>query len=192
MTGKIILMLLVFGMLCGLLFAATDLANPMTNGAEARRDNIETDYLAQKNGIDLEQYRILKEAETQAELKRLDDEAQHRQQLYAQELQFSRVWSGLKLELLRFSGYVLCLSLLAISIGVGVRIARQPNLARARAEIEKRAAIAKARGREEERRLLLTQLGEIRAGQIKTPAPSNGRQGAKRPSLPVAQPVKAD
>ena len=142
--GKGLLGIIAFLVACGLALGLTlgdaDLANPITSSAESRRAEVETQRLAQQNDIDLQQYKVLQEAHTQAETARLEEETRHLQQIHEQELQHLQQiheqelrqiqeQAALKSQLLQLAGYavivVLGLSLLAIVTGFSVYIVKQ-------------------------------------------------------------------
>ena len=152
--GKGLLGIIAFLVACGLALGLTlgdaDLANPITSSAESRRAEVETQRLAQQNDIDLQQYKVLQEAHTQAETARLEEETRHLQQIHEQELQHLQQiheqelrqiqeQATLKSQLLQLAGYaviaVLGLSLLAIVTGFSVYIVKQIS-----ASVAKRAA----------------------------------------------------
>jgi flagellar motility protein MotE (MotC chaperone) len=171
----IILTLVGIGLVLGLALIGSDLINPITSVAEFQRAQVETRRAAQQNEIDLRQYATLQEARTQAEmtklqeenrylqqthdeeLRRSEEERQYLQAVHEQALQNGQAQTALGLQLLRDAGYiaipVVALSLLALSIGLSVRMAKR-HLASATMSTDvwtperKRQAIAAARWRE--------------------------------------------
>lgn len=142
--GKGLLGITAFLVACGLALGLTlgnvDLANPITSSSESRRAEVETQRLAQQNDIDLQQYKVLQEAHTQAEMARLEEETRHLQQIHEQETQHLQQvreqeirqiqeQAALKSQLLQLAGYtvivILGLSFLAIGAGLSVYIVKQ-------------------------------------------------------------------
>jgi hypothetical protein len=168
----IILTLFAIGLVVGLALTGSDLINPIRSIANYQRDQVETQRLAEQNRIDLQHYAAQVAAQTQAELQRLTDEGAYRRQAYRQTLEQARLAAeqerqaaqereALKLHLLRLAGYtailVTALSLLALSIGAAVRIAKtRPAPARPTADVwtpeRRRQAVAAAKQREREQR----------------------------------------
>ena len=120
--------LMVFALAAGLVLAGSDLGNPISRSAEARRADVETQRIAQQNAIDVEQYRIVQEAATRVKIQQLDEEVVHTQRMHEEALRQAREKAAQDLELRRFAGYALIVSIalaaVALNIGFSKRIAR--------------------------------------------------------------------
>ncbi len=175
----IIVLLVGIGLLLGLALTDSDLVNPIKSVAEFQRDQTETQRIAQENEITLQQYKVLQEARTQAEverleeeiryqrqlheqeLRRLEEETQHQRRMHEQALRDAQKRAALERQLLQLGGYVaiavLGLALLSLSIGFSVHLAgRRPAHAGTSADVwtpeRKRQAIEAARWRERRQR----------------------------------------
>lgn len=129
------MVLIICGLVVGLALVGSDLINPISNWAEVQRYQSETQRIDEQNTVDVKQYEALREAETQAEIRRLNEEIVHqeqlhqaemqqlneemlqKQQMHKEELRQAREMAGLKLSLLNTAGIVL-----AVSIGISLII----------------------------------------------------------------------
>lgn len=179
----VIFVLVAIGLILGLVLTGSELANPLEGLSQYERNRVENRHLAQQNEIDLQQYAILKEAETQAQLQRIAEELNHLQLAHQQErdlarrareqeLRIAQEREALKLQLLRVAGFaaivVAGLSLLTLSAGAAVRLARAHTApARRPADVwtpeRRRQAVAAARQREREERAWAQQQEEEEA-----------------------------
>lgn len=75
------------GLLIGLALTKSDLVNPITSWSESQRYRVETQRLAEQDAVDIEQYKILLEAQTQAEVLRLNEEIEQQERLHLAEIQ---------------------------------------------------------------------------------------------------------
>lgn len=127
--GKGLLGIVVFLVCCGLLLgwtsADTDLLNHQTREAEAEQMQVETERQREINSIDVEQYRVLKEAETQAQI--IERTAAHDHQEALRRLEFEReqrraiAFENLMEIIIRVGVPTLCLSLLIVVFAVSQR-----------------------------------------------------------------------
>lgn len=178
----VIFVLVAIGLILGLVLTGSELVNPFEGLSQYEQNRVENRRLAQQSEIDLQQYAILKEAETQAQLQRIAAEIDHLQLTYQQErdlarqareqeLRIAQEREALKLQLLRVAGFtaiaVAGLCLLTLSAGAAVRLARVRPAPARRAEVwtpeRRRQAIAAARQREREERAWARQREEEEA-----------------------------
>jgi len=92
----------------------------ITKSAEAERYRVETEKIAKQNAVDSEQYRILHEAQTQAEVQRMEEEIVQAKRLNEEKLRQAQAWATLKLRLVSIAGYILIpsvgLSMIVLSV----------------------------------------------------------------------------
>lgn len=152
----LVVLLIVFGAILGLTLSGSDLLNPTTHSAEARRIIIENQRIARQNEIDL----------------------RHDQEKKQEELRHFQAHNELDLELRWVFGYVLAAAVIILSIGAAVGLAlllanrgRKPSHAEAWSSERRALAIREAKLREREERLeqmylqqRLSQLTQFYAG----------------------------
>jgi len=131
--------LVVCGLIIGLALVGSDLINPITRWAESRRYQTETQRITEESAVDIEQYKILQEAQTQIEIRRLNEQIAQQERLYQaeiqrlnaeilqtqqrheEELRQAREMAALKLNLLNTGGLILAgsvgISLIILSLG---------------------------------------------------------------------------
>jgi TolA-binding protein len=142
------MVLIICGLVVGLALVGSDLINPISNWAEAQRYQSETQRIDEQNTVDVKQYEALREAETQAEIRRLNEqivhqeqlhqaemqqlneEMLHKQQMHEEELRQAREMAALKLRLLNTAGIILAvsigISLIILSLGAIKRLWENP------------------------------------------------------------------
>ncbi|HET90175.1 MAG TPA: hypothetical protein ENN99_05485 [Chloroflexi bacterium] len=177
----VILALVGIGVLLALGWSDSDLVHPISSIAEYQRDQLEMEREAQENAVDLRQYEILQAAQTQIEIQKLEEDARYREQRHEQDLknrqeahqqqmEHEQEQAALEQQLLRWGAWAAIvaggLSMLALSVGISIRIAR-PRLVSVRAATDewtperKRRAIAAARRRERRHREAMLRGQEI-------------------------------
>lgn len=143
------MVLIICGLVVGLALVSSDLINPITNWAEAQRYQSETQRIDEQNAVDIKQYESLREAQTQAEIQRLNEEIAQQAQLHQAELQRlseemqqqkrmneeeirqAQEMAALKLRLANTAAIVVAsgvgLSLIILSLGITRRLWRNPT-----------------------------------------------------------------
>lgn len=144
----VVVFLVICGLVIGLALSKSDLANPITSLAESDRYRTETRQLAEKDAVDATEYQKLSEAQTQAEIRRLNEELvqqervhqaeiqrfnaerQQQAQLHQEEMRQAQAWAALKMRLVEISVIVLAaslgLSFVVVSVGVSKRLGHHP------------------------------------------------------------------
>lgn len=143
------MMLLVFcGLIIGLALVGSDLINPISSWTKSQRDQVETRRIAKQDAVDIEQHKVLAEAQTQAEIdrlneeaiqrerihqleiQRLNEEAQRADQIYQEERRQAQEMAVLMLSLVNTAGMIITVSLgvslIILSVGVTRRLWRNP------------------------------------------------------------------
>lgn len=140
--------LVICGLVIGLALIGSDLVNPISSWAESQRYQAETQQLAEREAVDIEQHKQLREAETQAEilrlngelaqqeqrhqaeLQRLSEEMQYEKQIHQEEIRQAQEITALKLRLINAGGYIFVssigVSLVILSFGASRRLWRNP------------------------------------------------------------------
>ncbi len=144
----IAIFLVICGLIIGLALVGSDLINPISNWAEAQRYQSETQRIDEQNAVDVTQYEVLREAQTQAEIRRLNEGMAQQAQLHQAELQRlneemqqqkrkneeeirqAQEMAALKLRLANIVAIIVAssvgLSLIILSLGVTRRLWRNP------------------------------------------------------------------
>ena len=142
------MLLVICGLAIGLALVGSDLINPISNWAAAQRYQSETQRIDEQNAVDIKQYELVREAQTQteirrlneqivqqgqlhqAEMQRLNEERLQKQQIHEEELRQAREMAELKLSLLNTAGIILAvsigISLIILSLGAIKRPPRNP------------------------------------------------------------------
>lgn len=137
------------GLLIGLALNKSDLVNPITSWSESQRYQIETQRIAEQDAADIEQYKVLLEARTQAEIlrlneeiaqqerlhraeiQRLDEEMQQTQKLHEEEIRQTQRIAAVKLNLLNTAGIIgassIGVSLIILSLGITRHLWQNPS-----------------------------------------------------------------
>jgi TolA-binding protein len=140
--------LVICGLVIGLALIGSDLINPISSWAESERYHAETQRIIEQDSVDLEQYKKQREAETQAEIQRLNgdlaqqarlyeveiqrlnEEMLQKQQMHEEETRQAREMAALKLSLLNTAEIIIAvsigISLIILSLGVIRRPRRNP------------------------------------------------------------------
>jgi len=143
------MVLVICGLVVGLALVGSDLINPISNWAEAQRYQSETRRIDEQNAVDANQYAVLREAQTQAEIQRLNEEIAQQDQLHQAELQRlneemeqqkrmneeeirqAQEMAALKLKLANIATIIIALSigvsLIILSLGITRRLWRKPT-----------------------------------------------------------------
>jgi TolA-binding protein len=143
------MLLVICGLVVGLALVGSDLINPISSWAETQRYQSETQRIDEQNAVDVTQYEVLREAQTQAEIRRLNEEIAQQEQLYQAELQRlseerqqqkrmneeeirqAQKMAALKLKLVNIATIIVAssvgVSLIILSFGVTRRLWRKPT-----------------------------------------------------------------
>lgn len=141
--------LVICGLIIGLALVGSDLINPISSWAESQRYQAETRQIVEREAVDIEQYKRLREAETQAEIlrlngelvqqeqlhqaeiQRLNAEMQQTQRMYEEEIRQAQEMAALKLRLVNIAVIIVVsgigVSLIVLSLGVTKRLWRSPQ-----------------------------------------------------------------
>jgi len=136
------------GLFIGLALIRSDLINPISSWAESQRYQAETQRIAEQNAVDVEQYELMREAQTQAEiqrlnrelaqqeqlfqaeLQRLNEEVQQQKRLHEEEIRQAQRMAALQRSLINTAGIIFTasigISLIILSVGVTRRLWRNP------------------------------------------------------------------
>jgi len=119
-AAGIIAVLLVAGWIGGFFVATSDIANPVTHGADARRTDLETDLIAKKAEIDQTNYAEVEEARKQAEIEKTQLAVQPQKAAQEQTLATQREWDVLNLQSAQAFRLALAVSIVCIGIAVSI------------------------------------------------------------------------
>jgi hypothetical protein len=142
------MLLVICGLVIGLALVGSDLINPISRWAESQRYQAETQRIAEQNAVDIKQYELMREAQTQveiqrlnselaqqeqmhqAELQKLNEEAQQQKRLHEEEIRQAQEMAALQRSLINAAGIILTasigMSLIVLSVGVTRRLWRNP------------------------------------------------------------------
>ncbi len=137
------------GLLIGLALTRSDLVNPITSLSESQRYRVETQRIAEQDAVDIEQYKILLAAQTQAEVLRLNEETaqqerlhraeiqrlneamQQTQRMHEEEIRQAQEMAAVKINLLNIVGIIVASSIgissIVLSLGITRRLWRNPS-----------------------------------------------------------------
>jgi len=116
----VVVVLVVIGSVLGLAISGTDLPNFITRPAEVERIRSETQIEADKGKIDVQNYGKIEEARTQAEVQRIQAEAENYRLQLDQDREIQRQRSEMELELARIASMVFYFALAGTIVAVGI------------------------------------------------------------------------
>jgi hypothetical protein len=124
--SKVFLVLIVIGALAAFAFTNSDLTNFITNNAKAEGIKQEIALQKLKDAIDVQNYRIVEDAKTKAQLEKIDADKATYEKLQEKILETRIQQAALELEMTRLFNYgkisasilfILCFSILMVQFG---------------------------------------------------------------------------
>ncbi len=122
--SRVILTLVVIGVVTGLVLGGADIVNFITNSAKAEAIHNANQLQAQKNAIDLNNYQLLQDAATQAQIDKMKADNEANQLMLDQAIRIQAQKAAQELETARWMSYIKmgALAILAVALGIGLVI----------------------------------------------------------------------